>query len=525
MKSDRTNMLLAAASGLLLTGSFPKVGLDWLAWFALVPLLVAIANLPAKESFRMGFITGLVHYLTLLYWVVPVMRTYGYLPLYLSVAILFLFAAVLALFPAVYATALAAVGHTPVRCLIGVPLLWVALEYVRTIIFTGFPWALLGHALYLRHHLIQIADLFGVYGVSFLVALSNASVFAVITCARRKTWHNRPVSKSLLLGAIGVFAAGLLITWIYGAWRMKAMDKQIAASPRVRVAVIQGNIDQAVKWDPAHQFAAIKKHQRLSLSAKSENPDLIVWPESATPFYLFFDKRPTEMVMAGIEETGIDFLVGSPSVAREGKNVIYYNSAYLISPKAKNVSKYDKTHLVPYGEYVPLERWLPFLGKLVAQVGDFRPGKPGKILPWNKGALGIQICYEVIFPGLSRELVRNGATLLINITNDAWFGTTSGPYQHFSMTIFRAVENRRALARAANTGISGFIDPAGRILASTALLEEAALTRPLPMLSPITFYTRYGDLFALACLTGAVFAILLVLGKSALRFQKKPRQI
>jgi apolipoprotein N-acyltransferase len=513
-------MLLAALSGLLLTGSFPKVGLDWLAWFALVPLLVALANLSARESFRIGFIAGLVHYLTLLYWVVPVMRTYGYLPWYLSVAILFLFATVLALFPAVFSMALATVGRTPVRCLICVPLLWVALEYVRTIIFTGFPWALLGHALYLRHHLIQIADLFGAYGVSFLIALSNAAVYVAITYTRRKTWHDLPASKPLLFSAIGILAAGLIITWIYGAWRIQTIDQRIAASPTARVAVIQGNVDQAIKWDPAHQFAAINKHLRLSHTVKSENPDLIVWPESATPFYLFFDKRPTEMVMAGIEEGGIDFLVGSPSVAREGEKVIYFNSAYLISPETKNVSKYDKTHLVPYGEYVPFESWLPFLGKLVAQVGDFQPGKPGKTLPWKKDALGIQICYEVIFPGLSRQLVQNGATLLINITNDAWFGTTSGPYQHFSMTIFRAVENRRALARAANTGISGFIDPVGRILASTRLLEEVALTRPLPLFRQITFYTRHGDLFALACLAGTVFGILLVLGKSVLKFKR-----
>ena len=447
--TNKKSIVWAILSGVLLTGAFPKIGLDLLAWFALVPLMAAIANLSVKQSFRIGFITGLVHYLSLLYWVVPVMRTYGYLPWYMSVAILFLFSAVLALFPAVFSMALAAVGRTPARCLISVPLLWVALEYVRTIIFTGFPWALLGHALYLRHHLIQIADLFGAYGVSFLIALSNAAVYVAITYTRRKTWHDLPVSKPLLVSAIGILAAGLIITWIYGAWRIQTIDQRIAASPTARVAVIQGNVDQAIKWDPAHQFAAIKKHLRLSHAVKSENPDLIVWPESATPFYLFFDKRPTEMVMAGIEEGGIDFLVGSPSVAREGEKVIYFNSAYLISPETKNVSKYDKTHLVPYGEYVPFESWLPFLGKLVAQVGDFQPGKPGKTLPWKKDALGIQICYEVIFPVLSRELVKNGATLLINITNDAWFGKTSGPYQHFSMTVLRAVENRRALARSA----------------------------------------------------------------------------
>jgi apolipoprotein N-acyltransferase len=520
MKSDRKNMLLAALSGLLLTGAFPKIGLDWLAWFALVPLLAAIANLSIRESFRIGFITGLVHYLSLLYWVVPVMRTYGYLSLYLSVAILFLFAAVLALFPAVFSMALAAIGSTPVRCLITMPLLWVALEYIRTFIFTGFPWALLGHSQYLRHHLIQIADLFGAYGVSFLIALSNTAVFLAIAFIIPKMRRSRPVSKPVLFGASVLFAAGFLLTWIYGAWRIKATDHLIAASPTARVAVIQGNIDQAVKWDPAFQAATIKTYNRLSLSAKSENPDLIVWPESATPFYLFYDKGPTENVLAGIQQADIDFLIGSPSFTRQDESVIYYNSAYLISPGTKNISKYDKAHLVPYGEYVPFKKWLPFLGKIVAQVGDFRAGKPGKTLPWKKDALGVQICYEIIFPGLSRAMAKNDAVLLINITNDAWFGKTSGPYQHFSMTIFRAVENRRALARAANTGISGFIDPVGRILTSTALLEEAAVTRTLPLIRNITFYTRFGDLLALACLAGALFGILFEFGKYVLRLRR-----
>jgi apolipoprotein N-acyltransferase len=521
MKSARTKILLAALSGLLLTGAFPKIGLDWLAWFALVPLLAAIANLSVRQSFRMGFITGLVHYMSLLYWVVPVMRTYGYLPLYLSVVILFLFAAVLAFFPAVFSMILAAIGITPLRCLITMPLLWLALEYIRTFIFTGFPWALLGHSQYLRHHLIQIADLFGAYGVSFLIALGNLAVFLTITFISRKTWHSRPVSKSLVIGASMVFAVGFLLTWIYGAWRIKVIDKLMAAAPTARVAVIQGNIDQSLKWDPEFQDATIKTYHRLTLAAKSENPDMIVWPESATPFFLFYDKRPTENVLAGIQQAGVDFLIGSPSFKRRDESVIYHNSAYLINPATKNISKYDKAHLVPFGEYVPFKKWLPFLGKVVAQVGDFRPGKPGKTLPWNKNAIGVQICYEIIFPGLSRAMVKNDAVLLINITNDAWFGTTSGPYQHFSMTIFRAVENRRALVRAANTGISGFIDPVGRILASTPLLEEAAVTRTLPLIHKKTIYTRFGDLLALACLAGTIFAILLEFGKYAHRFKKR----
>lgn len=521
MKSDRINWFLAALSGVLLTGSFPKIGLDWLAWFALVPLLLAVANLPVKESFRIGFIAGLAHYLTLLYWVVPVMRIYGYLPLYLSIVILFLFAAVLALFPAAFCTALTAIGNTPLRSVFAIPCLWVALEYVRTYVFTGFPWELLGHSQYLRLHLIQIADLFGAYGVSFLIAMSNTAVFLVTLFITRTTWRDRHISMSVPACAVMLFAAGLLLTLIYGDRRIKTADRLAAASPTARIAVIQPNIEQAVKWDPAFQAATVKTNIRLSLAAIPQNPDLIVWPESATPFFLFYDKEPTQKVLEGLEQSNTDFLIGSPSFDREGGKIVYYNSAYLIRPKLKTISRYDKAHLVPYGEYVPFKKWFPFLGKVVAQVGDFQPGEAGRTMPWEKGAIGVQICYEIIFPALSRAMVENNAVLLINITNDAWFGTTGGPYQHFSMTVFRAVENRRALARAANTGISGFIDPAGRILISTPLLEEAVVTRTVPLISEKTFYTRFGDLFAQACLVGALFGIILVFGKYGLKFRKR----
>jgi len=520
MTTGIKNLLLAGLSGLLLTGSFPKIGLDWLVWVALVPLFAAIANLSVKESFRIGFITGLIHYLSLLYWVVPVMRTYGYLPLYLSIVILFLFAGVLALFPAVFSMAVAAIGRTPTRCLFAMPLFWVAVEYLRTYIFTGFPWALLGHSQYLRLQLIQIADLIGVYGISFLIVLGNTALFLTLRRIAGQTWQKKPVSKRLPAVAAIFFVLGFLFTWLYGTWRIKTTDQLMAASPSARIAVIQGNVDQGVKWNPAFQAATIKTHKRLSLSAKSENADLIVWPESATPFYLFYNKAPTQKVLDGIEKTDTDYLIGSPSVAGKKGNLAYYNSAYLISPGTKTISKYDKAHLVPYGEYVPFKKWLPFLGKIVAQVGDFRPGKAGKTVAWKQGALGVQICYEIIFPGLSRAMVKNDAVLLINITNDAWFGKTSGPYQHFSMTVFRAVENRRALARAANTGISGFIDPTGRILTSTPLLKEAAITRTLPLIRTKTVYTRFGDLFALACLAGTIFGILLEFGKYTLRLRK-----
>jgi apolipoprotein N-acyltransferase len=507
--TEKKNIVWAILSGVLLTGAFPKIGLDGLAWIALVPLLYAIKDLSARTRFRVGFITGLVHFLSLLYWLVPVMRTYGYLPMYLSVAVLFLLAAFLALFFALFSTALAAVGRKPAGCLTMIPLIWVALEYIRSFIFSGFPWELLGYSQYNRLQLIQISDILGVYGLSALIAFVNGAIFITLLYLFKRRWQHTDITKRLAAGSIIALIVGVALTWSYGHWRLKTIDNLMAIAPKTRISVIQGNIDQAVKWDPAFQIDTIKKYNQLSSSVIKQHPDLIVWPESATPFYFLYDIAPSEMVFEGIRQTPTDYLIGSPSFMRAEGVVEYYNSAYLIIPEEKTMGKYDKTHLVPFGEYVPFKKWLPFLGKIVAQVGDFRAGKVGRTLPWRTEQLGVQICYEIVFPELSRAMANNGASLLINITNDAWFGKTSGPYQHFSMTVFRAVENRRSLARSANTGISAFIDPAGRILASTELLQDAVATQPVPLLKERSIYTQIGDLFAQACLAIVLLIILI----------------
>ena len=503
------NIILAVLSGLLLTGSFPKIGIDWLVWVALVPLLYALRELSPKAGFRIGFIAGLVHYLSLLYWLVPVMQTYGYLPWSLSIAILFLFSTVLALFIAFFSMVLTGVGNNPWCCLISFPPVWISAEYIRTFIFTGFPWELLGYSQFEQLQLIQISDIFGVYGVSFLITLSNAAIFFSILYFTKKRWQQSEIPGRLAAVAAIIFAVAIASTVVYGFRRINTVDNYIAASPNAKTTVVQGNIEQLVKWDPEFQIATVKKYNRLSLTTVADKPDLVVWPESATPFYFGYEKVPTEMVLGGIRRVNTDFLFGSPSFEHKDNVTKYYVSAYLVSPQQKTVSRYDKAHLVPYGEYVPFKKWLPFLGKIVAHVGDFEAGAKGKTIPWKNEKLGIQICYEIIFPDLSRAMVKNNAALIINITNDAWFGKTSGPYQHFSMTVFRAVENRRALARSANTGISGFIDPVGRILASTPLLKDAVITRSLPLLDIKTFYTRFGDVFVWACLTITLFAILI----------------
>jgi len=505
---SRTRMLLAASSGVLLTASFPKIGLDWLAWFALVPLLISIRTLSVKKSFWLGFATGFVHYLTLVYWLVYTMKSYGNLPLPVAVSVLMLMAAYLALYIAVFAAAVSAWSTGPTGCLLSIPLAWVSIEYLRYFLLSGFPWEFIGHSQFNRLHIIQISDILGVYGVSFLIALSNVAIFLCFLFFTEKRWREFPVTRrSAVLSAL-IFIAVFLVFWSYGSWRIRTVDGMMSAAPSVRIGIVQANIDQAQKWDPAFQASTTAKYIKLSLAAMKDRPELLVWPETATPFYYLSDTRLSGLVQQGIQSAGTDFLIGSPSYVRRADRIDYYNSAYIILSDGIVSAKYDKAHLVPFGEYVPLKKWLPFLGKMVANVGDFKTGEKGNTVSWRNYRLGIQICFEIIFPDLSRAMAQNQAVLLVNITNDAWFGKTGAPYQHFSMAVFRAVENRRSLVRSANTGISGFVDPAGRIIASTPLFKEAVMIRSVPVMTHSTFYTRYGDAFARGCLLAVLVAAL-----------------
>lgn len=509
MKTELKTSGIAILSGLLLTVSFPKVDLNWLAWGALVPLLWVLKDVTPGEAFRRGMLFGLSHFVSLLYWLVPTMVTYGHLPFILSIGILFLFAAILSLVfiaPAIYGISL--VGRTPARILIFFPLFWVGTEFLRSFLFSGFPWGLLGYSQYQQLHLIQLSDMFGVYGVSGVIAFANGALFLGALAISGQSWRGQAVKRRLALGSVTAAAVWVGAAWVYGDLRISQIDRLAAQAPRMRVAVIQGNIEQSQKWDRAFQVATIDTYNRLSLSTKPQAPDLIVWPESAAPFYFLAEAPPTRMVMQGITAAGAHFLIGAPSFELRGKQADYFNSAYLVGPGGEVLGKYDKAHLVPYGEYTPFKEYLPFLGKIVEHVGDFKPGVKGHTLEMQGRKLGVQICYEIIFPALARAMVQNGAALLITITNDAWYGTTAGPYQHFSLAVLRAVENRRALARAANTGISGFVDPAGRVMDPTPLMEEATVVRELPLLDTATVYTQFGDVFGSACLGIALVAAI-----------------
>jgi apolipoprotein N-acyltransferase len=491
--------LLAILSGVLLTLSFPKADISVLAWFAFVPLLLAIASKRPAVAFRLGFVCGLSAYAGILYWLNIVMTLYGKLPLALSFFLFMVLSAYLALYIGVIAMLVRKGDISGISPVLSFPILWVGFEFLRSFLLTGFPWACLGYSQYRLLPLIQISDVTGVYGLSFLIAMTNVVLLQIIKGAVMKGPSKYPAKSAALLLFL------LLLTLGYGFLRLNSVDK---GAP-LKVALIQGNIPQDVKWDPAFQEATVVVYERLTREACTGGVNLVVWPESAIPFY--FQDDPVyaariKRVAAGVRS----FLVaGSPAYDNEGGSIRYRNSAFLLSPKGEVLGRSDKIHLVPFGEYVPLARVLPFVHKLVVGIGDFSPGAGTFPLAIDKGKLGVLVCFEGIFPELSRGYVRAGSRLLVNITNDAWYGSSSAPYQHLSMTVFRAVENRVPLVRAANTGITAIIDSRGHIHGMTQLFKETYLAGEVRMGEGDSVYTRYGDLFAWLCLAlSAIFIVL-----------------
>jgi apolipoprotein N-acyltransferase len=275
------------------------------------------------------------------------------------------------------------------------------------------------------------------------------------------------------------------------------------------VSVVQGNIDQSVKWKPEYQQKTLSTYETLTRTTAGFRPRITVWPETAVPFFFQEAGDNSRRVVDIAEASGGALLFGSPAYERTGDGVRYLNRAYLVDPSDRSIRHYDKVHLVPFGEYVPLKQFLFFIQRLVPAAGDFAAGAEVAPLRLGTASIGVLICFEAIFPDLARRMSRQGANVLVNLTNDAWFGRTSAPHQHLAMAAFRAVETRRPLVRAANTGISAFVLPSGKIGPSSPLFAEAVLTESV-RLAPagLPFYARHGDLFAQASLVLALARLL-----------------
>ncbi len=482
---------------MLLFLSFPKFGHGAVAWVALVPLLVALPGTSGWRAARLGYVTGAVSALGILYWTALVVIQYGGLPLPVGIAVMAALCLAVALFPLLFGWATARLLATfGTAGLLGAPFVWAATELLRAHTFFEFPWCLLGYSQHAFLPVIQVASVTAVYGVSFILALSSS----LLACAVLET--RAPRRRAAVAAA--VLVAG--VTWAGGAW---AMRRPIPETGRIVVGLVQGGIRQEDKWVPENAGANVDRHLQLTAEAVPRGARLVVWPESAVPFLYDRDSGLAALLQATVRAERIHLFFGNDDLDSASGRI--YVGAKLLSPEGRLTSRYRKIHLVPFGEYVPLPRVFTFGGrfaaKLVQEVSDFSPGTEAATGIVDGHRIGGYICYEAIFPALVRRFPAAGAELLVNITNDAWYGTTSAPYQHLAMAAFRAVENRRYMVRAANTGITAVVDPWGRVLDETRLFDRTVIVREVPFVTGTTFYTRHGDLFAQAC---AAVALALV---------------
>ena len=505
---DFRSIILAFLSGIMMTAAFPRTGFDFIAWLALVPLILTINQ--TRAVFLTGCLTGFIHQMTLVYWLVTAMHVYGSLPYVTSVPLLILLCMYLSIYTGIFCVLLKRLCSKPWHLILA-PFLWVALEYARSLTQFAFPWELLGYSQYLKLPLIQIADVTGVYGISWLIVLFNVAIVCFLLYTTRQTWNKKVVSIRLVYVFLGSVIFFFVVFLTYGIVKIYGINQTIQASDKqMKVAVIQGNIDQAVKWDEKFRTQTIQKYIIASLSENNRDADLIVWPETAVPIYIQQETTLSKTLKSFIDNQSSAFLIGGLRYDRsELGQWKFYNSSFLLEPQKTNWQTYDKTHLVPYGEYIPFQVVFPFLKKFVQGVGNFSEGKAIEPLKWDQWAIGSQICYEILFPSISRKLVQKGADVLVNITNDAWYGHSSAPYQHFSMIVFRSVENKRSLARSANTGISGFVNPYGKIISSSEIFTDANLNTNLPVLHNLTFYCQFGDIFAIFCCFVLLITIIL----------------
>jgi len=509
-------LALACGSAVLLVAAFPPWSQPWCAWIAFVPWVRLLDRTPPRQAVGWSFLIGIAFFLGTMWWLVHV-TVPGWLIL----------CAYLALYFAAFGWFVVAVRglRSTVRGLFVVPAAWVGLEYARSHLLTGLGWNLLAYSQAPWTPVIQVAELTGAWGVSFLMVLLNAALVELLPGTRAPGRRRR-----FIIGAACVVAA-----FGYGTLRMPA----IGNGSSMRIAIVQGNIPQEEKWDESARESIVAQYEALTRQAAQTKPDLIVWPETSVPGYLGIDEALTQQVIGIARSIGIPLLVGAPmgrvampGRAPSGPLLRQTNSAALIEADGTIRQRYDKLHLVPFGEFIPFERYVPWLRNVLPPIGEFVPGSDATVFRLGpEKTLGALICFEDVFPQLARTFVRRGAAVLVNMTNDAWFGPTAAAYQHAQASTLRAVELRVPVVRAANTGWSGCIDQAGRwrgsvrnpdgrelFVAGThtcvaSLAGEASLT------TSRTVYARWGDWFAWWCLAAVAIGLLLVTHSSASRYE------
>ena len=463
---------LAAVGGWIWSLHFGETGLRIAPWVAMAPL-VLLAALP--RAGLLGWTWGTAAWLASVPWIVPTLVEYGQLPKALAAVLVLLLSAYLGGYAGLFAWA----GRrwllrSPSSALLGLPALWVLLEWVRGWLFGGFPWNLAGYAWVEVPGALPLSAWIGAFGISWLVVFANTGVALAVL---RRSW--RPAALTLLL-PVTLLAIG-------GRWGSGEPDFLPTASPFV---LLQPNIPNRTELGPEEWRAVQEEYSGLieaTREACARPGTLVIWPESAIWPFTYTGHEPLRRDLAELTASGCGVLFNT-TFETDGE---YFNSALLVGGTGGDPARYDKRHLVPWGEYVPLASVLPFMDSLARNAGDYQAAEELRLLPWGEERLGMAICYEIVFPGEVAESVREGATVLVTVTNDAWYGDSDAPWQHFRAARFRAAEMRRPLLRAAITGVSGIVAPDGRVVEQLGVFEEGRLAGAIRGRTDLSPYARW----------------------------------
>ena len=455
---------------------------------------------PVRRALWLGLTAGFVYFVGTVYWTSSVLAVFGGMPRLLALVAMMLLAAYLAIYPAITAMAMARLISQGGRsALFFLPAAWVATEYLRGFLFGGFPWVPLGNSQVTVLAVAQAASVFGVYGLSALVAFVNAAIAFVVLSTGRSRMIAGVATVAVLVG---------IAAW--GSWRV-AEGSLTRQGTALRVGLIQGNVAQEDKLNPSPQTdrRIFTSYLAMTRDAVRRGAEYVIWPESSTPFTFGHDAVGEAALRELAREVGVPILFGSDQIVAEPE-LRQYNAAFLLGPDGETEAVYRKIHLVPFGEFFPLQEWLTFAAPLVKRFLPFTPGDSVVLLPVNGRPTSTAICYEVVFPSLMRDAVLQGSELLTTVTNDGWYGTSSAPYQHFEMASMRAIEEGRYMARSANTGISGVVDPYGRVVQASAIFEQVGLVVEVRLLSGRTIYSQIGDVIAYVGMALTMIALVVV---------------
>jgi apolipoprotein N-acyltransferase len=458
---DKRSFFCCVSSGLLLALSFPPLKLGLLAFVGLAPLIYLVDHeLPIKISLKYGYVTGFFFNLGTIYWIAWDTEPGLLIIVSATIAVILILSLFFMIFVFFFTLIRKRLGE---YALFSAPFLWTAIEYLRSVGVLAFPWTSLAYSQSYYLPFIQFSSLTSVYGVSFWVVAVNIAFYMLF-----KKGLNQKSVFVILLMIVGLF----LFPYVYGKCILSKMPQEAD----LHVTLVQGNIDPRMKWDERYRQYNVDVYLDMTKKNTFEKAELIVWPETAIPYYVAYDTESRIKIQHVADSLNVPILTGAPHFKYDRtRDYVFYNSAFLFIPGLVDIQEYAKIHLVPFSEHTPFSDIFPFLMEVNFGQSDFSPGTEYTLFEIPKGKFAVLICFESIFPELVRKFVKQDADFLVNITNDAWFGKTSSPYQHARIAIFRAIENRIGIARCANTGISMFVDPFGRITDKTEIFKRRAL--------------------------------------------------